>query len=361
MIQPTAQQLYPAQGGGANAVSINIYNPQAYGAPQNQAAAQAPMTYPNSLYAMPQGSIYQPMPQEGYQVPAQFSTIPSAVNYPNPMPIAPMPSAMPPSAMTAPQTDIQPQVQPAQTAETQQVQPQAPQQPEIIDVQQANVPMVNIDELLQGLASPDADAKANAINKIAEYVQSPLETALQVVSDPIMNALANIINEDTTGLEGPNEQQIKIAQKIANKETLTPEENALSEQLSPRDKANKNRIFALYNLAMILKLQREEMNNCIETQKANGETPFEPLALKDLIGYDAIQNVIKNDPRPEVKVGAIEALQFLAEPQDKAEIEALLADSLKSNDEAVKLAAQTAIDALAPQQQPAAQETQAAA
>ena len=60
--QPNIAQLpqsYPQ--GGANAVSINIYNPQAYGtAPQN-----APYQYTNSLYQMPQGQIY---PQQAQTV-----------------------------------------------------------------------------------------------------------------------------------------------------------------------------------------------------------------------------------------------------------------------------------------------------
>ena len=60
MIQPTnAQPLYPQQG-GANAVSINIYNPQAYAgqAPQ-QMAQPAPYAYQNPLYQMPQASMYK--------------------------------------------------------------------------------------------------------------------------------------------------------------------------------------------------------------------------------------------------------------------------------------------------------------
>ena len=187
------------------------------------------------------------------------------------------------------------------------------------------------------------DTKAKTINQIAEYVQSTPETALQVVSEPIMKSLVNIINEDTSALEGPTDQQIAIAEKIAKGEQLTPEENALSEQLSPRDKANKNRIFALYTLAMIQKLQRDELNQYIETQKANGEQPIEPLPIDQLIGYNDIVNVINNDPRPEVKVAAIQALQHVANPEDKATVEKVLAESLKSNDEAVKSAANEAL------------------
>jgi len=172
-----------------------------------------------------------------------------------------------------------------------------------------------------------------------------------VVSEPVMQALVDVIKEDTTGLEGPTDKQIEIAEKISKGEKLTPEEDAISEQLSPRDKVNKNRIFALYTLAMIQKLQRDELNQYIETQKANNEQPIEALKLQDLVGNDTIQDIIKNDSRPEVKVAAIQALQHVAEPSDKEAVETILADALKSTDEPVKAAAEEAIAKFQTQQQ----------
>ena len=115
------------------------------------------------------------------------------------------------------------------------------------------------------------------------------------------------------------------------------------EQSSPRDKANINRIFALYTLAMIQKLQRDELNQYIETQKANGEQPIAPLALNDLIGFNDVVNIINNDSRPEVKVAAIQALQYVAEPQDLENVKQILADSLNSSDEAIKAVADETI------------------
>ena len=340
MIQPTnAQQIYPQPTGGANAVSINIFNPQAYGGVPQGANnnVSAPYSYQNPIYAMPQASLYQPqaaMPAQYpiYQ-PIQQAVIPEQA--PAQQPIAPAPQMMPNSVI-----DSNAQAPDANQAQQVQTAAQEVQQPEVAEVQNNNnAQVINIDELTKGLQSTDNDTKAKTINQIAEYVQSTPETALQVVSEPIMKSLVNIINEDTSALEGPTDQQIAIAEKIAKGEQLTPEENALSEQLSPRDKANKNRIFALYTLAMIQKLQRDELNQYIETQKANGEQPIEPLPIDQLIGYNDIVNVINNDPRPEVKVAAIQALQYVAEPQDKASIEAVLKDSLNSQDEAVKSAA----------------------
>ena len=364
MTQPltNAQQMYPQQG-GANAVSINIYNPQAYGgaAPaQTCAPQQVPYNYTNSLYQMPQANIY---PQQ--QVPVMYpqQQVPNVYQQYLPVqsPIAPPPQIMPESVMSQPQQADQTQAQQADQTQVQQA--EQAQAPEVVN-EPTNKTTVDIDALVNGLADADADKKAQTINKIAEYAQDDPSVALQVVSEPVMNGLINIINEDTTGLEGPTDKQIEIAEKITKGEKLTPEEDALSEQLSPRDKANKNRIFALYTLAMIQKLQREELNQYIENQKANGEQPIESLKIEELPGYNDIVNIIKNDARPEVKVAAMQALQYIAEPGDKATVEAVLADSLNSQDEVIKTAAQEVMDRFGtealvanaqPEAQPAAQ------
>ncbi len=356
MIQPTnVQQPYPQQG-GANAVSINIYNPQAYGSGNNPNACQtqAPYQYTNSVYSMPQTSVYNEPQQAIQQAPYQ-QLIPAQ----SPI-IAPAPQMMPNSVMDTPaessvntdmsqpntpeaQQDIQvPQAQEANQAQ----ETNGTQNSEGVNRQEQNQNIqqpqatIDVDGLINELKSNDADKKAEAINKIAALTQESPESALQVVSEPVMQSLVDVIKEDTNSLEGPSDKQIEVAEKITKGEKLTPEEEQLAEQLSPRDKANKNRIFALYTLAMIQKLQRDELNQYIETQKENGQQTIEPLKIQDLIGYNDIVNVIKNDSRPEVKVAAIQALQYVAEESDKAEVESVLADALNSEDEAIKTAAQ---------------------
>lgn len=349
MTQPlNAQQLYPQQG-GANAVSINIYNPQAYGnMPQTGQAPQnvAPYNYTNSLYQMPQASAYQQAPQmpNAYQqyMPMQSPIQQPVMQMPAQQPIMPAPQFMPDSVMSAPQINNQqapvinqPEEQTSQTEKA-----TTAESPVEVQDTATQAPTVNIDELVQGLADADVDKKADTINKLAELAQSEPDTALQIVSEPIMNALINVINEDTTALEGPTDKQVEVAEKIAKGEQLTPEEDALSEQLSPRDKANKNRIFALYTLAMVQKLQRDELNQYIETQKANGQEAIPPLKIEELPGYNDVVNVLQNDARPEVKVAAMQAIQYVAEPEDKQTVETILADSLNSTDEGIKAAAQ---------------------
>ena len=355
MIQPTnAQQIYPQPTGGANAVSINIFNPTAYGSTPQSGTQSVPYNYQNSLYQMPQTSAYQQqvMPSAYQQfMPMQNPMVQQAVVPQQPIVFqpaqadmtqtleAPAPQMMPESVMTQPQ---QPQIVEQQPQPVEQ-QPQTQavgQQPQVEATTPQEVPMtINTDELIQQLKDADADKRAAAINQLAAYAQAEPKVALQVVSEPVMNALVDVIKEDTSNLEGPTDKQIAVAEKITKGEKLTPEEEALSEQLSPRDKANKNRIFALYTLAMIQKLQRDELNQYIEMQKANGEKPIAPLTLNDLVGFNEVVNVINNDSRPEVKVAAIQALQYVAEPQDKENVKQILAQSLNSGDEAVKAVA----------------------
>lgn len=360
-MQPQMQQV-PQQGTGANAVAINIYNPQAYG---SAPAQQAPYAYEQPIYQLPYAPAYsnvnmaQPM---AYQ---QFIPMNNVMNAPQVMPeqqfVAPAPQQMPQSVLAQPievapqavQVQEAPAIEAPQAAQAQEAPAieapqataaQATEAPavEIVEPQEAT-PVVDIDGLVQSLKNVDPEAKAQAINQIAAYAQESPEIALQVVSEPIMQSLVDIVNEDTTALEGPNEQQVAVSEKIAKGEQLTPEENAIAEQLSPRDMANKNRIFALYTLAMIQKLQRDELNQYIESQKANGQEPIAPLNVQDLVGYNDVVNVIKNDVRPEVKVAGIQALEHVLEPQDKEAVEPILAEAQNSEDEAVKGAAAQAM------------------
>lgn len=340
MVQSTNMQMpmqqIPQQGSGANAVAINIYNPQAYGSAQG--AQQQPYAIQQPIYNVPYASMYQQeMVPNQYQQGAyqQFMPVANVMNAPvqsaETQYVAPAPQTMPESVISNGAAQVQQQEVAQETKPV-----------EIVDSKQA-AQTVDIDALVQNLKSTDNNVKSEAINQIAAYAQEAPEVALQVVSEPIMQSLVDVINEDTTALEGPTPEQIAVAEKIAKGEQLTPEEDALAEQLSPRDMANKNRIFALYTLAMVQKLQRDELNQYIESQKANGQEPIAPLNVQDLVGYNDVINVIQKDARPEVQVAAIQALQHVVEPQDKATVEPILTEAQKSADEAVKTAATEAL------------------
>ena len=339
MIQPTNTQMPIPQSSGANAVNINIYNPQAYGN-----APQQPYDYTNSLYNVPQNSVYN---QNAQYVPQQIipQVIPNVAPQVQPAyvqaPVAqpaivaiPAPQVMPNSVLDQSKPVVQPEISKPEV--------------EIVNKEEDKTNKIDTDKLINDLKSTDTKVRETAINKLAEYAQNDdVNIAKQVLTEPIMQTLVDIIGEDTTGLQGPADAQIAVAEKVARGEQLTPEEDKISEELSPRDAANQNRMFALYTLAMLQKLQRDEVDEYIESQKANGQETIAPLSLENVYGYDGVVNVIKNDPRSEVKVAAIQSLKHVARPEDESTVKTVLAEALNSQDEEVKAVAQEAVEQLA--------------
>lgn len=361
MIQPTyAQQPIP-QTGGANAVAINILNPQAFGAPQQ---AQ-PYGYTNSLYQMPSVSAYAPQgPEAGYfqqYVPQQVHQGIDSMYMTQPPMMPQMPVYQP--MAVAPVYAPQPQVIPDSVIEPQDASVSAEQAPVVAQDKPESAPVqVDVDSLVQDLSSADAAVKAAAIDKIAELVQDPShDVALQVVSEPVMSSLVNIINEDTSALEGKTKEQEEVATKIANQVQLTPEEEAIAENLSPKDAANKNKVFAMYTLAMLDKMQRDNLAEYAQAQTDNGQKSIETKPLKELKGFAEMENIIKNGTEPELQIAAMQALQYMMEPQDTAKVQEILSVAQNSANEGVKAAATEVLNMIAgaQQEQPATEAEQA--
>ncbi len=374
MIQPTNVQMpmqaqYPQQG-GANAVAINIYNPQAYGSAPNAQAGAVPQYCGQSVYGMPYVPTYSatgmtnPMAYQQYMpmnntsqiipyYPAQTApAVEQSITQTSPQIIPYYPAQATsvaqedmPQSIIAPQVAIQPPVaEQPQAAE----QPQTVEQPQAVEQPQQPAKTVDVDALVQNLKSTDANVRGQAIKEIAGYAQEAPEVALQVVSEPIMQALVDIINEDTSKLEGPTAEQQAVNEKIQKGEKLTAEEQKIAEQQSsPQEIANHNKTIAIYTLAMIQKLQREELNQYIESQKANGQEAIAPLGVQDLIGYNEMANIAQNSKDDNLKLAAIEALGHVVEPQDKAVIEPILAPLKNSSNEDVKNAANEVVTKLA--------------
>lgn len=327
MIQPQyLQQQYPQ---APSAVSINIYEPKSYGsAPQ----AQAPYGYTNQLYSMPQTSAWGPQSPQGIQSPYQQYA-------PQYQPMIPQytPQAAPMAPTPMPQSAIEPQQAPqAQAAEQAQ-----PPMPEVKEGEQG--PKVNTDALLKDLASTDYNAQAEAITSVANFTQATPDIALQVATDPVKQALVDIIKADTTALPEATEQQQALADKQNKGEKLTPEEQAQMEQLSPKVAANKNKIFALFTLAMVQKLARDNNEQYSQFQAEQGKPAGEQIALKDLMGYKEIVDTIQNEPNKELRVAAIQALQYIAKPEEKAQVQEALKTALEDKEPSVQQTAKEAI------------------
>lgn len=352
MIQPQFNPAYAQQApsSGASAVNIQIYEPKAFGSTPNQAAA--PMTSPmaapmpqnldNQLYNYPQAPMYAPGMASPYQQYAQTPMMPQMYN-----PYAPMPQAMAPEPQIMPASTMAPE-QTAQPAEAPQVEPAA-----------APASTVDVAKITQELNSPDLNQQTDAITKVAQMSQAEPAIALQLVDNQIMQNLAGIIQKDTAALAGPTKEQVAATEKLQKGGKLTPAEQQLVEQGSPKEMAEKNKVFSMFTLAMLQKLQRDEVK---QFNAQAGQNSVPPLKLQDMAGFSEITNTIKTNAIPAVKVAGIQALSYVAEPEDLQVMQQILSPLANDSDADVKQAAQEALTKLStPQAAPEAAAAQPAA
>ena len=325
-MQTVGTPYYPTQAAPtASAVNIQIFEPKAYsGQPTNNVA--------NPIYAYPQQSMYSQPYMNQYQ---QY--MPQAPMY---MPQAQQVQQLPQQQMPAPLLTPQaPATEQAPQAPQATVEQQTPAQPDM-QIQQPteqNQNAVDVNSLVAGLKSTDNKTQEDAITKIANLSQGTPEMQSAVLSEPVMRGLADIVKQDTSSLQGPTEAQVAAINKAASGAKLTPEEEALTKELAPKTLADKNRVISMFTLAMLQKNQRDEVDRYNATQDPNNQLP--QLKLNDLIGYTEIENAARNDNEKEVKLAAIQALSYVAKPEDKETIEPVLKAAMNDPEPLIQQAA----------------------
>ncbi len=335
------QGYYPTQATpSASAVNIQIFEPKAYAGQSGQGVQNPIYSYPQqSMYApqpyinqyqqympAPQTPVYPVYPQQTYMMPQQNYT--QEFSQTAPMPSQQMPA---PVLTNAPEQTQAPAQQPAEQ--------QAAQSPElqVQEPSRENQTNVDVNSLVSGLQSTDNKTQEDAITKIANLSQGSPEMQNAVLTEPVMRGLADIIKQDTSNLEGPSEAQIAAINKAASGAKLTPEEEALTQQPAPKTLADKNRVISMFTLAMLQKNQRDEIDRYNQSQDANNQLP--QLKLNDLIGYNEIENAARNDGEKEVKLAAIQALSYVAKPEDKETLEPVLTAALNDSEPLIQQAA----------------------
>ena len=86
----------------------------------------------------------------------------------------------------------------------------------------------------------------------------------------------------------------------------------------------------MFTLAMLQKNQRDELEAYMASQ---GNTNIKPIQMQDLIGFNEIQNAIQTNPNPEVRLAGVQAISFVAKPEDAATVSAILTPSLTNDPE----------------------------
>ncbi len=349
-----------------NAVKIDINNPQAYG------GANSAYGYPNaSMYNTPYVPTYtqQPIPQAPMQMPQtpQFapisyasqifqpqqvtapvmpqSVIPQAIQpqiaapaipqqpiipavpqqaaapvisqptvQPIPIPVS-VPTPLPPVPAQIPAANIdkpaitqpvipQQQIAAAIAQPPQPVTPVAPVAP-VVPQSPAVVTNIDVNGLINELGSNDVDKQTSAIQKIAEVAQADTNAAKVLLVEPVFGKLINIINADTSKLQGPTGK------------TYDPK------NLSPLEKAEINKQFAIYTLAILQKNFREEINK--EMKKNN----LPDVAINDLPYIKEVVNNLKDNPNPTIREACLSALNYVGRSEDKNVLKTLYEISAK--------------------------------
>ena len=354
-----------------NAVKIDINNPQAYGGvnsqgqvnpviPSQNSCVYSPYNYPCApMYSMPQVQQYNatgayPLPPVSIPghleyldkqiqkidellaknaqnavatpvvpatvVPMVSQTVPSVV----PAPVAPVPMPVPVAIPTpvpvAPpvvpvnqNVNVNPSV-PAAVVDAPQnttVAPVAPVQKEVLPGG------VELNSIIAALASSNPDAQTAAIQKIAEVAQTDPVAARALLNEQTFGQLVSIINADTSKLQGP-------------KGKSDPK------NLSPLEKAEINKQFAVYTLAILQKNFRDEINK--EMKKNN----LPDIAINDLpFIKEGIVNNLKDNPNPTIREACLSALNYVGRPEDKEVLKVLYDISAKhDSNPAVRTSAQ---------------------
>lgn len=359
MVQQQTTYMPVPQQPKLNAVNIEINNPSVGTPGVGQVAQYAQPTMPYYTYpqapiynyppAQTQQPCYMPMPQQVPQAPVVPA--PVAAEAAQPAPVAQAPVTVP----------VQPPVQPAiqqqninvpqapmpvdTTAEKAPVVPapvvstpepvKADAKPEVVPAETVT-PQVDLNSFIAKLANQDFDVQAAGMQEIANMVTETPEKATELVDTKVFDALTNIINFDSSKLEGPTQEQIAAREKIMAGQTVTDEEKALANKITPKEQAERNKSYAIFASAMMQKLYGDEV-----ARLSNQTVP-----LTDLPGALTIVDNLKDNPNPMVRASAIDALSYIQNPAYKNDLNTVFTIAQNDSDPGVAETAKAALEKL---------------
>ena len=307
-------QTRPAFAPSYNAVQINLDTP--------------------TLNAPPAGYYYDYPQAEGqpYYPPAQpMPQQPTAPAVPTPVPEAPVNNA--------------PTEQPALTED-------------------------NTAQVLANLSDPDYDKQFAQLKEIGDLSRTDEAKVIPYIKKDIMNKILDIISVDSSNLEAPTERQLQLRQLVAQNDAvieqakeqgidlntvqlpnqISPEDDALARTLTAQDKAEQNKVYALYALSG---LQKGFVDI---TERNKNAVP----ALTDVPGIAQMVEEIKNNPNAAVRIAALDSLHYLVRPEYANDIATVYQIAQSDEDPSVANSAALLLNDLAVSQQAAQPQEQQA-
>ena len=315
-----------------NAVKIDVHNPmvnvpaQVPGQlPQYEIPTMPYYNYPQA----PSQPYYMPPVITTPEIPQQTATLPT-----EPQTIPVKPDVVPPAPVVT--ENVKPEEKNEQVKD--EVTPESPKAPEqkveVVPPQEVK-PELDLNAFLAKLTNDDYDVQAAAMGDIADMVDKEPEKATGLLDTDTIDALVNIINKDTSALAGPTSEVEAERDKINNNAEMKPEEKmaALEKTLSDREKAERNKSYALYTTAILQKLYSQEQ------KKLNNAT----YPLTEIPGAVTVVQQLKGNPNPVVRVSAIEALSYIQQPNYKKDLNTIFTIAQKDADPRVQEAATAAL------------------
>ena len=214
-------------------------------------------------------------------------------------------------------------------------------------------PEVDISGVVSKLSNEDFDIQAQQMEEIAKASMEAPEKVLPYIVTEVFNELINITTKDTSDLTPPSAEQIETRKKIIINElvkeqtklndkenknievpyNLTKDEIANAMKLTSMEKAERNKEYALYSIAILAKVYTDEV------EKHSGNI----VPLTDLPGISTIVDTLRNNQNPSIKIAAIDALRYIRRPEYNEELNSIF--NIATND-SNNLVAQTATVAL---------------
>jgi len=301
-----------------NAVKIDINNPQVSTQPAHQVQQQAPV-YTAPMYDYPQAQVYEMPVQSVYNQPQNYATPPIAqIAPPVPQPVV-----------------VQSQ---ATSGEAMQTQTSGPSQTQTVDVKapEKSTPKLDINEFISKLTSPDYEVQASAMEAIALLAQDSPQKATELLDVKVIDSLVGIIGKDSSKIEGPTPKQLQIREKIISGKKVSEAEMAEASKITPMEKAERNKMYAMYTVAILDKLYGSEIEKMDKTV----------VPLTELPGAANIVEQVKSNPNPMVRAAAVDALSYVGRPEYKQDLTTILTVAKNDKDANVKKAATVALDKL---------------
>lgn len=265
-------------------------------------------------------------------------------------PQAPAPApAQPPVAVPPPVVEQAPAPEQAQTP--------APAAPAPAAApEQAPAKEIDTAAVVSNLSNADFDIAATQMEEIAKKGLTNEADAVPYVQEDIFSKLIDIVGADSTTLPGPTEEQLQLRDKYVENEmarqtaiqqgadpnsvkvphNLTPEQEALATTITPFEKAERNKEYALFTMAILQKTYADEI------QKTTGNV----VPLTDLPGVATVVEELKSNQNPAIRTASIDALRYIQRPEYKNDLAQIYSIAQTDADNSVVVAAQDALKSL---------------